>query len=73
MFVFAQTDQALRLAGLSDDDIFRRELKQARNAVHEAIREGWNMVATARHTGEAMDPERLAALLIRLTKKDNNP
>lgn len=34
-------------------------------AMRKLIAEGWNMVATARHTGEPIDAERLAAALAR--------
>lgn len=38
-------------------------LRDARDAMTQLFAEGWNMVATARHTGQPIDPERLAAAL----------
>lgn len=42
------------------------DLLEVRAAVAELIDEGWNMVASARHTGNSIDPEQLAAALARV-------
>lgn len=48
----------------------RADMNAAHDEIAELLAEGWNMVASSRHTGKPIDTERLAAALARFHNFD---